>query len=233
MSLPPTEWLPGMEAGCEPDEAAIPWEDSSRSSLPALLLTLRRLFLHPKRFFASLPSSGGLGEPLGFVLLVGTTGVLGAYLWQLLLEGSLQASLPEGLRADSLELLQSDPLVVLGLVLMTPLYVVAAQFIFTAVLFAALHLLTPAVVSFAAVFRVTAYSQAAAVFYLIPWVGQVAAWLGFSILLLFGLTQTLHLSIGRLLFALVQLLLLLLFVSTLFFLLPVLLLLWSFLGPGL
>lgn len=221
MSLPPADWVGELpwEDG-EGQALPVPWEDGQRASLPALWATLWQILAHPRRFFASLPQNGGLAEPLGFVLLVGTTGILGLLLWQSVLEGSITGPLPEGFVAAYLTALQDNPRLVFGLVLITPLYVAFSQFIMSIFLFGALRLVGPAATSFAAVFRVVAYAQAPAVLCLMPWIGGLIARVWHLVLLTYGLSQTLRLSTGK---ALLSLFLAVLLLSLAFFFLMLLL----------
>lgn len=225
MSLPPADWV--SEIAVAPDEelaTPVPWEDGQQSTLRALLATLGHILASPRRFFTSLPPTGGLGEPLGFVLLVGTTGLLSLLVWQVVLEGMVAGPLPENFVAAYLSAFEDNQTLIFGLVLLTPLYVVITQFLFSIFLFAGLRLVGPAETSFEAVFRVAAYAQAPAVLCLVPWIGGVVARFWHLFLLVFGLAQTLQLSKGKALLALVLAILLLCLV--LFFLL----LLLGFLG---
>lgn len=231
MSLPPADWV--AELPLDEDGGLIlpvPWEDGQKASLPALLATLGQILAHPRRFFASLPQSGGLADPLGFVLLVGTTGLLSLLLWQSVLEGAVTGPLPEGLVAAYLTALEGNPNLVFGLVLLTPLYVAFSQFIMSISLFWALRLVGPATTSFAAVFRVVAYAQAPAVLCLLPWVGGLAARVWHLALLGYGLSQTLRLSTGKALLSLFLAVLWLALAFVLLLLLLGLLGLWRLLG---
>lgn len=220
MSLPPADWV--AEAGLAGGEELappVPWEDGKQSTLAALLATLGQILASPRRFFASLPLTGGMGEPLGFVLLIGTTGLLGLLIWQALLEGMV-AALPERFVATYLSAFEDNQALIFGLVLLTPLYVAISQFFFSFFLFAALRLVGPAGTSFEAVFRVAAYAQAPAILCLVPWVGGAVARLWHLFLLVIGLSQALQFSKGKAVLALVVavfLLFLVLFFLVLFF----------------
>lgn len=230
MSLPPVDWLPEVDTASDwPTSVPVAWEDGEKFSLPALLTTLRAILFHPRRFFASLPRRGDLSEALGFVLLVGSTGILGLFLWQAVLAGNILGPAPAGMLGTFLAALQDDRRLVLGLVLLTPLYVALAQFLFSGFLLVAVRLTGSTGTSFTAVFRVVAYAQAAAVLCLVPWVGGVAARLWHLALIIFGLTQALRLSMGKAILTLVLTILLLAFCFFLLLLLLGFLGLWRFL----
>ncbi|MGQ9920103.1 MAG: YIP1 family protein [Desulfobacca sp.] len=233
MSLPPVDWVGDRD--WEEDAGLtleVPWEDGQRASLPALLATLGQILARPRRFFAGLPQSGGLAEPLGFVLLVGSTGLLSLLLWQAVLEGMVTGPLPEGLVADYLTSLQDNPRLVFALVLMTPLCVALSQSIFSIFLCGALRLVGPGATSFAAVFRVVAYAQAPAVMCLLPWIGGLVARLWHLWLLVCGLSQTLRLSTGKALLSLFVAALLLFLALFLLIMLLGLVGLWRLLGSS-
>jgi len=203
MSLPPVDWHGDVEL--DEDKAfmpAVPWEDGQRRSLPALGLTVDQILRHPKRFFRSLPLGGGLAEPFGFALLLGTMWFLSRLCWQAVFEGTVSGPLG-GLTAFMWDDVGWPPQLVWGLVLLTPGYVALSLFLESAFLYLALRLVGPLGVSFEAVFRVVAYSQAAAVFSLLPWLGGVLAPLYQLALLIIGLAETLLISLGRAVVALI------------------------------
>lgn len=219
MSLPPADWVAetGWGAG-EALAAAVPWEDSQRKSLPALLATLWQILLSPRQFFAALAHTGGLGEPLGFVLLVGTTGLLSLLFWQIVLASIGTEALSAGLLANYFTLLQDDPRLVFGLVLLIPFYIAVSQFLLSIVLLAALRLVEGANVSYEMVFRVVAYAQAPAVLAIIPFLGGLLARLWQLVLLVLGISQTLRVSVSKALCSLILAILLLSLMFALFLL---------------
>jgi hypothetical protein len=184
-----------------PEVPPVPWEDGQRFGLPALAQTVGLILRRPQRFFANLPRQGGLGEPLGFALLLGTVGLLSRLCWQAVWEGAISGPLPEGLTALWWGEAGADPWVVWGLILMAPGYVTLGQFLVSAVLIAAGRFLGAAAGSFETVFRVVAYAQAAAVFSLLPWLGGAVASVGELALICIGLSETLHFSLSRAVFA--------------------------------
>jgi hypothetical protein len=208
MSLPPNDWAEETSEN-EPREEVnqVEWEDPEWSSLPAFLATLRRVLLTPKRFFANLPSTGGLGEPLGFALLVGTTGVLSSLLWQLIIEGDFSET-PAVVLSKHLGNYMHDPKVVVGIFMLAPFIVALGQFGLSICLLWAARLTESARTTFADVFRVAAYAQAPAVFCLIPWGGAFIAAVWNLILLIIGISKKVHTSTLKAIFTL--------FLSTIF-----------------
>jgi hypothetical protein len=202
MSLPPVDWVEEALEMPLPAPKPVAWENPELSSLPALLTTLGRVLWQPKRFFADLPLSGGLGEPLGFALVVGTLGVLSTLIWQLILEGGLSVTMPAVALSQHLGNILQDPKVVVGIFLLTPLLVALGQFFLSLCLLGAVRLTGPEDTTFEAVFRLVAYAQASAAVCLIPWGGAfLAAVLNF-LLVLIGLSKKFNFSIFKALFTL-------------------------------
>jgi hypothetical protein len=190
MSLPPDSWTELILENQTPQEIdLVEWENPEISTPKAFMATLRRVLLAPKKFFECLPLSGGLGEPLGFALLVGTIGVLSSLLWQLLLEGDFSASMPAVAFSKQVGNLINDPRVIIGIFLLTPFLVALGQFFLSMCLVWAVRLTGQGKNSFESVFRVVAYSQAPAVFCLIPLAGALVAAVWHLIILILGISK--------------------------------------------
>lgn len=232
MSLPPDSWTEHLLENQTPQETnLVEWENPEISTPKAFVATLRRVLLAPKKFFECLPLSGGLGEPLGFTLLVGTIGVLSSLLWQLLLEGDFSESMPAVAFSKQLGNLINDPRVIIGIFLLTPFLVALGQFFLSMCLLWAVRLTGPGKNSFESAFRVVAYSQAPAVVCLIPSAGALVAAVWHLIILIIGISKKFDASYIKAIF--------ILFLATVFqgilffsfFLLIVFLGIWNLLFP--
>lgn len=189
MSLPPSDWTEDtLEDATLREAQPVEWEDPAWSTLPALLNTIRRLLLKPKSFFTNLPLTGGLGEPLGFALLVGTTGVLSSFFWQLVLDGGFSETVPMVLSKHTGSFM-NDPKVVVGIFMLAPFLVALGQFFLSICLLWAVRLTGREETTFEGVFRVAAYAQAPAVICLIPWGGAFIAAVWNLILLIIGISK--------------------------------------------
>ena len=189
MSLPPCDWVEdALENPSMGKANSVEWENPEWPGLSALLATLRRVLLQPRSFFTNLPLTGGLGEPLGFALLVGTTGVLSSFLWQLVLEGGFAETMPVIL-SKQMGNLMNDPRVVVGIFMLSPFLVIFGQFFLSVCLLWAARLTGPGDTTFESVFRIAAYAQAPAVICLIPWGGAFIAGIWNLILLIMGLSK--------------------------------------------
>lgn len=203
MSLPPLDWADDTLAGVVSGAEILPeWEDPEQPTLTAFLATLGRVLWQPRRFFDHLPSTGGLGEPLGFALLVGTTGLLSSFFWQLVMDGGFSETIPAGL-SRHLGAFMSDPKVIVGVFLLAPLLVALGQFFLSVCLMWAVRLTGPGDATFEGVFRIAAYAQAPVVAGLIPWGGTFIAGAWNLILIIIGLSRTYGFSTFKALFALV------------------------------
>ena len=189
MSLPPCDWVEdALESPSMEEANPVEWENPEWPGLSALLATLRRVLLQPRSFFTNLPLTGGLGEPLGFALLVGTTGVLSSFLWQLVLEGGFAETMPVIL-SKQMGNLMNDPRVIVGIFMLSPFLVIFGQFFLSVCLLWAARLTGPGDTTFESVFRIAAYAQAPAVICLIPWGGAFIAGIWNLILLIMGLSK--------------------------------------------
>lgn len=61
----------------------IPWEDPKLPGPAALLATLREVLWRPANFFQGMPRTGW-AQPLGFGMIVGTTGLVACIFWDML-----------------------------------------------------------------------------------------------------------------------------------------------------
>ncbi len=185
--------------------------------------------LTPKKFFASLPLTGGLGEPLGFALLVGTIGVLSSLLWQLILEGNFSETMPAVAFSKQIGNFINDPRVVIGIFMLSPFLVALGQFFLSICLLWAVRLTGQEKNTFESVFRVVAYSQAPAVICLIPWGGAFIAAVWHLIVLIIGISKKFDSSIFKAIFIFFLAIVFQGFLIFLFLLLAGILGLWSLL----
>jgi hypothetical protein len=203
MSLPPNDWTEDLGENPTPEPVrTVEWENPEWSSLWAFLTTLRRLLFTPGAFFTELPLTGGLGEPLGFALLVGTIGILGSLLWQLILEGDFSATMPAVALSKHVGNFMQNPKVVIGIFMLTPFLVALGQFFLSVCLLGAVRLTTSGKNTFESVFRVAAYAQAPAVLCLIPWGGAFIAAFWNIALLVIGIAKKFGSSVFKALFTL-------------------------------
>ena len=203
MSLPPNSWTEDMVENPMPQATdLVEWENPEWSSLMAFVTTLRRVLLTPKEFFANLPLTGGLGEPFAFALLVGTTGLLGSLLWQLIIEGNFSETMPVVAFSKQIGNVINDPRVIIGIFMLAPFLVALGLFFLSICLFWAVRLTGQEQNTFESVFRLAAYSQAPAVICLIPWGGAFIAAVWHLVILVLGIAKKFSSSVLKAIFTL-------------------------------
>ena len=68
--------------------APIPWEDHARTGFfDRFVETVKLLAIAPAEAFARMPTTGGIGKPLTFAIVVGWIGIAVYALWILLFGG--------------------------------------------------------------------------------------------------------------------------------------------------
>jgi hypothetical protein len=179
-----------------PPEAArraTPWERRGPLGLaPAAVETTRQVLFGPGSFFASMPVSGGIGDPLGYGMLVGSLGVIVAALYQALFRVMLGSTLAgfgdRGPLARILPMLEGGVGLIFQVVL-GPIFVLIGMFVLSALYHLFLMMLGGARRDFEATFRVVAYCQAASAFLLIPFCGNFVAAVWGLVIAIIGLAE--------------------------------------------
>jgi hypothetical protein len=127
----------------------------------------------------------GLKEPLAFGLLFGSIGNMFAIFWQFLMAYEKLLSLSEGFLNQA-----SLNLAFIGLLVVTPLFVVLDIFITGGIIHLLLIILRADKGGFEGSFRVIAYSQAAKILAFIPYMGGPAGWIWNLIIVIIGIRNT-------------------------------------------
>ncbi len=165
-------------AGGEPpprleDRPGAPWDHVEHIGVwAALRLTVLGVLIAPNRFFRNMYLSGGVGRPLLFAVITGTLGLSAALLWTVLLAPPQFFTLLEtrfGVGSSQLTTVMIMGLLIVPLVPILVVYLMAALTHVVVVLFRDNHH------GFEATFRVTAYSFAAVLLLIIPFVGHLIA----------------------------------------------------------
>jgi hypothetical protein len=162
------------QPGTIPDVPVEPaWEDRGAKGLAlAAAETVAGVLSRPREIFAAMKQNGGLGAPLGFLMVMGTlTGWVSLgyqYVAARLDPAAMREALPEFFAGSP------ERLFVL-LAVLTPVGILISTYVAAGVFHAALKVLAARVVSFEATFRVYCYVWgAASVFQLIPILGNYA-----------------------------------------------------------
>jgi len=139
-------------------------EDSNRFDLSIIVETAKRVITDPTEFYQSMPPTGGYGNPIVFVVVLGVAGGLIGSIWALFGAGPA-AGLASGLAS----------------VIMLPVFMVIGSFIAGLILFVIWKLMG-STYGYETAYRCVAFSMAilpvVAVVGLIPYLGQIlqTAW---------------------------------------------------------
>jgi len=167
-----------------------PWERRSQLGLwPSVKQTLSWFIFSPRRSYGAMPVRGGLREPLAFGLLTGSIGEMFTFFWQFVIasRGGIIAS-------GDLPLAVSSPLFFLFLIFLAPVMTVIGLFVWSFILHVLLFVVRGNKNGFEATFRVMAYSQAAQVWCVIPFVGGLIGWCWRVVIQVIGLKESHRIS---------------------------------------
>jgi hypothetical protein len=144
------------------------WERrSSFLDFPAMFEMIRGVLFEPSATFRRMKTSGDLGSPILFAMLLGTLGVLGGLFWNFMLQslGFL------GHNAAVEEMFLSTGILVF-MAIASPVFVLIGTFVSSGILHLCLLLTGGAKNGFEATYRVVAYATGATAFFqLLPFCG--------------------------------------------------------------
>lgn len=186
---PPSEWAPGPGA-----RAGTPWERRGEIGLAsALVETTQRVLTGPTAFFRAMPVTGGIGSPLVYALIIGYAGLVISAIYDFVLESVMGSSLSRfggGSEAMAGVMPYLGGGVGLGVKLICgPFLLAISVFLLAGIVHLALLLLGGAARGFEATFRVTCYSEAAALLNIIPVCGGVIAPVLMLVLMIIGVAE--------------------------------------------
>jgi len=191
-----------MEATSSPPPAApptaapIPWEDPARTSIfERVFETVKLLAIRPSEAFAGMPTTGGIGSPLAYAIVVGWIGIAIAVVWNTLFQGMWipfmgggeEAAIAAGFTAAW----------AVGLIILAPIFVIIGVFIGAAILHLMLMIVGGANNGFEATVRVVCYAQTAQLAGIIPFCGGLISMVWAIILYVFGLATAHRTTQGK------------------------------------
>jgi hypothetical protein len=173
------------------------WEDrESIGFFTGLSKTLKEVLFTPTSFFRKMPVAGGLTDPLLFAMIVGMTGLLFSYLWDILFYSSMQQYVLPEFRAWSERGMMYDHGFSYFSVL-TPFTLIIGLFLTSGFLHLVLLMVRGAKAGFEATFRVVGYGTAPFVVMIIPFCGMPVTWLWVITLSIIGLREAHETSGGK------------------------------------
>jgi hypothetical protein len=187
-----------QESGAEGNQRTVaPWENRSEVGfLRSIIQTVRAVLFSPQSFFGSLPFREGIGEPLAFGLLIGSTGSLFGFFWQILVaSGGLFPVL------DPLFAQFAVGLIFLVIIVAIPIVVTLGMFLYSSILHLCLLMVGGGKNGYEATFRVVSYSQSAQILGIIPFLGGVIAGVWQLVVQVIGLREIHETSFLRIMIA--------------------------------
>lgn len=189
----------GLEpASVSGDEAeGSPWERRGEEGLfRGIFSTAYKALFQPGELFGTLKQPGGIGEPLAFGLLLGGFGDMMAFFWPALLFSL--GLLPFG---DFVFPRMNGIWIFLTFFVGIPLAVILNMIIYSGILHLMLLIVRGGKGGYQSTFRVVAYSQAALVWNIIPFMGSWIATVWKLVVQFIGLHEIHHASYFRVMLA--------------------------------
>ena len=190
---------PGEGNGKDLKRHGSPWENRSNLGLwQGIYQTLKAVLFSPEKLFRTLTYKGGIKEPLAFGLLVACLGSMIGFFWEFLILSGGLVSLAYPLFGRL-----TAALIFLLVIVIIPVLVTLAMFIYSGILHLLLRILRAGQNGFEGTFRVVSYSQAAQVWALIPFFGGLIAGIWQLIVQIIGLREIHETSYARVIIAFV------------------------------
>jgi hypothetical protein len=179
-----------------PQAASIPWEDPARTStFERFVETAKLLATRPSEAFAGMPTTGGIGPPLIYAIVVGWVGIGIAVVWNTLFQGMWIPFMGGGEEAAVAAGFTAAWAV--GMILLAPIFVVIGVFIGAAILHLMLMIVGGANSGFEATVRVVCYAQTAQLAGIIPFCGGLISMVWAIILYVIGLSTAHRTTQGK------------------------------------
>jgi hypothetical protein len=175
--LPPsspsdTSWTPPPPPPAVPGPEPLPWEQPGYPALEALYETAKLFLLRPSEAFARMSISGDLGRPLTFAVVLGWIGIIAGQIYQIVMPGMPWRYLPGMDRGLDFAV----PVVyTIGTMVLAPIFVLLAIFIWAAILHLFLLVVGAANSGFVATVRVVCYAGSTQVIAVVPLCGGFLA----------------------------------------------------------
>ncbi len=178
-----------------------PWEDrEAKGFFGGLFRTMSEALFHPSDFYRRMATTGGLTDPLLFALIVGMTGIMFSYFWQILMRHAMHDMMIPGMQAAvGQQIFQGVALALLAF--FTPFLIVVGLFLSSGILHLFLMMVKGAKGGYEATFRVVAYGYSANIFLIIPFCGGLLAVVWAIVLYIIGLKEAHETTGGKAAFA--------------------------------
>ena len=177
----------------------IPWESKSGGMLASLFKTIKQVLFSPGDFYSRLKPHGNAAYPISFAVLTSIVPYLVTLFFQFsLFAPSLNQLNDIGIPLEAL----AGPVLFIGVAILLPILLVISLYLGAAVIHVSLIIVFGRNERFPATFRVLAYTSAAQIWSIIPFVGPLASCIWALVLSVVGLSKVHHISKTRAFFAL-------------------------------
>jgi hypothetical protein len=166
-----------------------PWEDRQALGYPnGLFRTLKETLFNPSNFFRKMTVTGGLADPLIYAMIIGMSGLMFFYFWDILLHAPMQNFMTPELRAAS-ERGMFNSLGTSFAAILTPFLLILWLFVVSGMLHVFLLMVGGAKAGFEATFRVVSYGISPFILFIIPVCGMPIVWLWTMTIAIIGLRE--------------------------------------------
>jgi hypothetical protein len=175
----------GIETESERARGASPWENLSELGIwKGIYQTFNAVLFSPEKLFRDMNCRGRFWEPLAFGTLFGSIGTMLGFFWQfLIMLGSFRFVSQDAFGQSTMGI------IFLGIIILSPLFVIMGIFISSAILHLCLLLVGGGTHGFEGTFRVVSYSQATKIFGVLPFIGGLVGWVWQLIIQIIGLKE--------------------------------------------
>jgi len=198
---PPPHFPPPARTGPAPAPGGTPWESRDRLGfLAALVETTRQVLTGPVAFFRSMPTSGGIGGPLLYAVLIGWIGLSVSAFYGAVFQsivGSSLATLGERRELGPLLALVQGWAGFAFQVIFGAVFVAIGLFVAAGIFHLVLLLVGGARGDFETSLRAVCYAQAPSVLLLVPFCGQLVASIWTLVLYVIGLGEAHRTGYGK------------------------------------
>jgi len=190
------ECIKHVDANIAANPKAIAWENRSEVGfLKGLLGTWKEVFFHPKKFFSEMPVKTSIASPILFALVWGSLAIIITAFVNMLvvLSGTALPNLPAGTALPPKMVMVGSYVV---LMIISPLLVLAGVFLISCI-YHLVVLLFRGKEGFRATLRVLCYTNALAIFNIIPIAGPIFVTLYSIILFVIGFKRAHKMNTGK------------------------------------
>lgn len=186
-----------MDSGGDVKSSSVQAVPDETGYFTGLWKKLTGVLFSPAGFFSSVRHEEGIAEPFAFGVLIGAVGFMFDIFWTFLLRSTELSMLLETL-SESINISH----LFVGYIIISPFLVILFMLVAAVILHFCLFILRGGHRGFAGTLRVSAYSNAALIFCLVPYIGGYIALIWWLVVLVIGLREVHETSTLKALFSL-------------------------------